>query len=298
VPRSFDIFAFVDHLRRRVGFLVVTCAITACLSLGVSMALPRRYTATARILIDPPAGSDQRMAINPVYLESLKTYEMLALSDHLLLDSLQQFHIRSEKPVSELKRSILRVNIPRSTRILEIAVTLPDPRKAQFLALHLAQRTIDLSRLSAAETERDLITNAQTGLEDAKNRFETAEQVWAGLASDSLSRSAAHSVRVNVAEENREAARNSFELAQRRVQEVRLGTGYRGERLSIIDPGIVPDSYSSPNIFLNVLMAVLVAATACLFYIAWGFNYRIHRGFTVADPLTANRGAPTKLGRP
>ena len=48
-----------------------------CLSLGVSLLLPKRYTATASIVIEPPGGSDVRLstAVSPVYLESLKTYE-------------------------------------------------------------------------------------------------------------------------------------------------------------------------------------------------------------------------------
>ena len=44
-----------------------------------------QYTATARIVIDPPAGTDLRaaMAVSPIYLESLRTYEQFASSDSL-----------------------------------------------------------------------------------------------------------------------------------------------------------------------------------------------------------------------
>ena len=39
----------------------------------ISLLMPREYTATARVVIEPPAGTDSRAAItvSPVYLESL-----------------------------------------------------------------------------------------------------------------------------------------------------------------------------------------------------------------------------------
>jgi uncharacterized protein involved in exopolysaccharide biosynthesis len=54
------------------------------------------------------------------------------------------------------------------------------------------------------------------------------------------------------------AARRAFSAAEGRLQELRFATGYRGERLRIIDPGIVPERPSSPDMMLN-LMAALIA---------------------------------------
>ena len=78
---SFDVFEYIDFLRARWKFL----------ARGVrrrdrgrrsqpAFCFPKRYTATATILIDPPAGGDPRIAtaVSTVYLESLKTYELLA----------------------------------------------------------------------------------------------------------------------------------------------------------------------------------------------------------------------------
>jgi uncharacterized protein involved in exopolysaccharide biosynthesis len=44
---------------------------------------------------------------------------------------------------------VLRVEIVRNTRILEIAATLPDPQRAQALARFLAQETVEMNRAVA-----------------------------------------------------------------------------------------------------------------------------------------------------
>ena len=47
-----------------------------------------------------------------------------------------------------------------------------------------------------------------------------------------------------------------------------------GERLRIIDPGIVPERPSSPNIPLNVLIAFVAAAFLSLVYLGLAFQSR------------------------
>jgi uncharacterized protein involved in exopolysaccharide biosynthesis len=283
VAETFDLFRYFSHLRRRLLFLLVVCGTALFLSLGASLLLPRRYTATARIMIDPPAGSDQRMLINPVYMESLKTYEVLATGDHLFLQAIDHFRLPHPKPIDQLKHSVLKVTIPRNTRILEIAATLPDAPTAQALALYLAQQVVELSRLSTRETERDLIANAEKGLDDARTKMQNAERAWAELESAPVNQTATRSMQIDVAQTQRDAARGNFEAAQRRLQEARLGAGYRGERMTIIDPGVVPERPSSPNIPLNLVIALLISLVAALFYLALDFNYGSRNGFSLAE---------------
>ena len=106
-----------------------------------------QYTATARLVIDPPAGADLRaaMAVSPIYLESLKTYEHFAASDSLFQKAAQQFGLAGG-PSKSLKRRVLQVQLVRNTRILEISVTLPDAKKAQALATFLAEATVETNR--------------------------------------------------------------------------------------------------------------------------------------------------------
>src|SRR5579863_6513069 len=92
---SFDVFEYVDFLRERWKFAAFACGVAIILALAAGLLLPRRYTATATILIDPPAGGDPRIAtaVSTVYLESLKTYEILAMNDQLFMRAAQQFHL-------------------------------------------------------------------------------------------------------------------------------------------------------------------------------------------------------------
>jgi len=283
VAETLDLLRYFGHLRRRILFVLMICGSALFLSLATSLLLPRRYTATARILIDPPAGSDQRMLINPVYMESLKTYEVLASSDNLFSKAVDHFRLPHSEPIDQLKHSVLKVAIPRNTRILEIAATVPDARTAQALALYLAQQVVELSRLSTRETERDLIANAQNGLDDARAKMQDAERAWAELESAPVNQTATRSMHIGMAQTQRDAARGSFEAAQRRLQEARLGAGYRGERMTIIDPGVVPERPSSPNIPLNLVIALLISLVAALFYLALDFNYRGHDGFSLGE---------------
>src|SRR5260370_21992347 len=87
---GFDVVEFLEYLRARRRFVAVCCGSAVLVALAGSWLLPRRYTATASILIGPPAGMDPRAAtsVSPVYLESLKTFEPVAARDSLLLLSL------------------------------------------------------------------------------------------------------------------------------------------------------------------------------------------------------------------
>jgi len=87
------------------------------------------------------------------------------------------------------------------------------------------------------------------------------------------------------------AARAAFEATEARLREVRSTAGYRGERLKIIDPGIVPERPSSPNIPLNVIGALLIAGVGSLLYATIEFSYRKKPAAPLRSSLrVANQG--------
>lgn len=357
---SFDADEFLRHIRRNWVVTPIICGVAVIIAAGVSLLLPRNYTATARILIEPPAGSDQRtfVAVSPIYLESLKTYEHLASGDSLFLRALEQFHLRGHgdtRPVESWKRSVLRVEIPRNTKVLEISATLPDPKTAQALALYLAGETVKLSREVSRRSGEELAADAETQVRDASAHLERAEAAWSGnekrqpvegleervgsaaalrdeaarglmdaemlLAEDAerqkpiaaapgsrsevegihtelrLTRARASLLRERMSALDRETSRLQAVLAERQarsdalltqrkaaetalaateahLREVRGAVGYTGERLNIIDPGIVPERPSSPNTPLNVVAALLLGLIASLLYTLLEFGMR------------------------
>jgi capsular polysaccharide biosynthesis protein len=221
-------------------------------------------------LIESPAAGDLRasMAVSPVYLESLKSYASLASGDRLFADAIEHLHLQRSRSIEQLKQAVLKVTIPRSTKVLEIAATLPDPRQAQALANYIAEQTVALARDLALEADRDALADAQKQRDEARAQLEPSEPAAVNSAAGSAN--AARSTKS-------ESLQLAIEAAQMHLQEVRSTAGYRAERLKIFDPGVVPERPSWPNIPLILLAAVLVALAASLLYVTFEFNYRMEK---------------------
>lgn len=347
---SFDAFDYVEYLRRRWRVLAGALGIALLISLGVSLLLPKRYTATASIVIEPPGGNDVRMgtAVSAVYLESLKTYERFAASDSLFERAAQQFHLRTgggSQALESLKRQVLKVSKLKDTKILEISVTLPDPRRAQSVAQFLANETVSMSGAENLASDNPFVEEAQKQVTEAQARLARAQNAWTALASRSPVESLQSEIdsavnlqgelrqqlvdaQANAAEYQQQAqsgqfAREQLQAAQARaallekrlqevgpeiqrksatlaargaerdallgeikvaqavyeadtarLREMRATAGMHAEQLRVIDPGIIPQRPSSPNIPLNVAAALLVALVASLVYVSVAFVYR------------------------
>jgi uncharacterized protein involved in exopolysaccharide biosynthesis len=347
---SFDANQYFAYLLSRWRFVASCCAMAAALAACISLVLPKKYTATASILIDAPAGNDPRAAtaVSPVYLESLKTYEHFAASDTLFVRAIQRFKLREEAgstPADTLKSRVLKVTKPRDTKLLEISATLADPVKAQSVAQFMAEETVNLNRSLSRQSDDEFTAEARRQMEAAKARLDEADKASAeeaarpgsesleseveGLvelktrlrrelaeanvdtadfaaqqkdsgASGAIQRDLAGAsarreaiakelegisrsirdkesaagrlrARLDRLEADRRAARTAYDSAMTRWNEAQATAGIRGERLKIIDPGIVPQRPSSPNLMLNVLAAVLIALTGALLYATYLF---------------------------
>jgi uncharacterized protein involved in exopolysaccharide biosynthesis len=365
MQEEFDGVQFAHYVRRRWAAIAISCGLAIALAAGVSLLLPKRYTATASILIEPPAGNDPRgaTAVSSVYLESLKTYERFASSDTAITTALRESGLQKKfegVSIDTIKRSVLKVSRPISTKIVEISATLDNPHDAQNLAQHLAEQSVALNRKLDNESSEDLLIEARKALENAENRLRTAEQsrtrivqtegievlqnevtetnalrlsieqelgrTRAALADAeaeartvqgsgepadrtlfstrevdamrarvaSLETQAAALAKTsadatNVLEGRRQrrepldaeltVARANFELARNKLADVQSSSAYRAERLEIMDPGVVPQRPSSPNIPLNVMLAALVSLVLSVGYLALSFGYSKARSY-------------------
>ena len=183
MPEYVNTYRYLSFLASRWRFIAASCAIATSLALGVSLMRPKLYTATCRILIEPPAGIDIRSAlgVSPIYLESLKTYEHFAGSDSLFLRALDRFQLRQRFPdrhIESLKAGILKVGMVRDTKILEIKVTLPDAKTAQALAQYLGDETVKLSRSVDQEADQDLSQAIEKQEAEAQARLDRSEAAW------------------------------------------------------------------------------------------------------------------------
>ncbi|HEU5023256.1 MAG TPA: hypothetical protein VFT60_15265 [Bryobacteraceae bacterium] len=353
--RPFDAVDFALYLRSRWRVAAITCVTALAIAGAAAMLLPRRYTATATLIIQPPASADPRaaLAVSPVYLESLKTYLNFATSDTLFQRALAELDLRRRYPetsVESLKRHILSVTKPAATRLIEIQATLDEPREAERLARFIAEQTVAMNRsldersgdaavkqaeenvahaearlqkaMKAAasngaasvdaltadlkntselkyDVEREL-AQARTDLADLKaqagsfpagdekaawNARETAATLARALDLDiqrkhfetMIAGKAAALERAKPVRDSLEAeqklARTDLETSRAQLNEVRASMAYRGERLEVLDPGIVPERPSSPNIPLMLIAALGLAIVASMAYLAAAFGY-------------------------
>jgi uncharacterized protein involved in exopolysaccharide biosynthesis len=345
--QSPDAFRYFGYVRMRWRFVAASCLTAVVLATAVSLLLPRQYTATARILIESPAGADPRaaVAVSPIYLESLKTYEHFAGSDSLFQKAASRLQLRAllgNKPIESLKKSVLKVGLVHNTRILEVEATLPDASRAQALAQLLAEETVSMNRSLSSAGGQDLIQSIVQQQSDARARVDRTEAEWSRLRSDEpvddlqaaveqagelrsnlerqkaaanldLAEAAAsepdqeRNARAGLAELgkqldalNRQTAEKEKVLAGRlarrerieaeykiaqtalaaidnRLRDARNDVAWRGERLSIIDPGVVPERPSSPNLPLNLAAALLLGLLLPAVYLALEMNLQQQR---------------------
>ncbi len=366
---TFDAYAFLMHLARRWRLCATACAVSGGMALIVSLLLPAKYTATARILIEPPGSSDPRAAtaVSPVYLESLRTYEHFALSDSLFERAVNELEIRDPvdpEPLSTLKKRILDVEIPMTTKILAIEVTLPNPKKARDLAAFIADETVRLSQQTNVESDRSQTESIERMRAEAQNRVRQIETESLKVAEDTPAEGLAEELealiqakglvqrqrlmvrdlhgdllatletdnsessrqdvrnaekRLDLLEKEmvsldqqitrkrlelgtrgarreqidaeRQAAWKALEESEARLAHVRSAGGARGERLQVIDSGVIPEKASSPNISLNVLVALILALLGSLLYVTLEFSFQLRRAEARRESLrVASRG--------
>ena len=360
--QTFDAFEYVDYLRRRWRVAAAACGVALLLSLAVSLLLPKRYTATASIVIEPPGGNDVRLstAVSPVYLESLKTYERFASSDTLFARAAERFHLiepGTSQSIESLKARVLKVAKLRDTKILEISATLTDPKTAQGLVQYLADETVSSSRSESLASDTDFLGKAQKQTTEAHLRLEqiqkesadaavnaptealqsevdaavelqgkvqqqlvaaeadfaeyqqqaqsggqyAGEQLQAARArvtllqkrSDELDRQiqqksktlATRLAKREQLQTETKLAQSAYEALSNRLHDLEVTAGSHAEQLRVIDPGIIPQRPSSPNIPLNVAAALFLAFASSIVYLSLAFAYRRKSiGFEPAIP--------------
>jgi uncharacterized protein involved in exopolysaccharide biosynthesis len=354
-----DFLSFVEYLRGRWVVAALACGVALAVTGLGSLLMPKRYTATASILIEPPAGNDPRgnTAISPVYLESLRTYEHFASSDSLFEQALKDLQFRevfSGIPIETLKHRILKVSKLRDTKILEIRATLDTPQQAQSFAHYIAEHTAAMNRELEAISVQELSQATQYVVDIARRKLEAARQardifisqqpitpLETKVANESELKSrvdrelmegrvdlAAYRARLKggasqpshqnssegveeaaaaadaqvqtlvrqsqelsisisadtallerrkhqreILDKELQTAQSQYETETTRNNEVLASAVFRGERLAVVDPGVVPERPSSPNIPVNLAVSLIGSLTISVLYLAIAFSY-------------------------
>jgi succinoglycan biosynthesis transport protein ExoP len=147
----------VGKLRRHWRWIVGGAGACAGAALLVSLFSPRIYRATTYIMVSESkigSGSGdtpwQQMATLPTFVPFVD-------NDTIIRESLEKFHL--DRPPYNLtaerfrRRGYLDVQIPKSTRLLEVDIEFPNARIAADFANDLATRAVQFNdRMNAADT--------------------------------------------------------------------------------------------------------------------------------------------------
>lgn len=309
MPDQLEGRLYLEHLLRRWRLPALTLAVALTASLTFSLVQTKRYTATVSLVIDPPVTSDPRaaMAVSPIYLESLRTYEHYASSDHLFAEAEKKFGLRDtvRRPltIESLKRKVLQVSVLKNTKILEIAVTLADPSKAHALAGYIAEQTIALNRATSRRVDDELADAARRDVERATAKLHASQSdLRAGIARTpanerlgtdvdrpnspagrespefaALMLMAGRKTAVDLLFAEYRAARDALDQAERNLRELQNLAGYRTERITLLDPGFVPERPSSPNMPWNLFAAATLALVVSFVYLTVEFGLQTQR---------------------
>jgi uncharacterized protein involved in exopolysaccharide biosynthesis len=80
----------------------------------------------------------------------------------------------------------------------------------------------------------------------------------------------------------RKAVQASLAAVEAHLRDARGETGFRGERLKVIDPGIVPQRPSSPNLALNLLAALVAGLVLPVLFLTLQMSFQQRRALTRA----------------
>ena len=93
---------------------------------------------------------------------------------------------------------------------------------------------------------------------------------------------------VSSAEAQLKDAHVSYEQAAKRMEDMKALAGFGGERLSLLDPGVVPERPSSPNIPLNVAVALALGTILSLLYLTVEYSLSEQRAAAMHEAKWAS----------
>jgi capsular exopolysaccharide synthesis family protein len=130
--RAVELGDYLDILRRRWLSVLIIVLTTLALASAVTLAMPKKYTATTRLFIAVAGVSATDLAQGSNFAEKqMASYAEVATSPLVLAPVISQLGLRTTP--TELAKSI-EATVPDRTVILEIAATDLDPARAEQIA--------------------------------------------------------------------------------------------------------------------------------------------------------------------
>jgi capsular polysaccharide biosynthesis protein len=169
-------------LRKRFR-LIALCTLVAALAAGVlSFWQAKLYRATTYLLLAESKLADvDSKSTNFVYYELLRSYETLINNDYLVAKTIQKFELQKapyELSVDSFRRrGILRVELSKNTRLLEVTVEFPNARLAAEICNYFVNQAVAFNEeLNSRDAEKAHSSWGTTGprrpgMEVARNKL-------------------------------------------------------------------------------------------------------------------------------
>ena len=211
---------------------------------------------------------------------------------------------RSARDAATDAEAILKAASERLARANRARAIFSETQQVDSLAAeidNMAELRFDLARdLQEAKStlrefearERREAGGSSAEAEAAQARISTIEQQDAALAKAIKAKSPVLErlkERRDELDSEQRAARAELEAAKNRLSEAHASIAYHGDRISILDPGIVPERPSFPNPVLNVAVALLLSLAGAVSWIAFRYGYDrskvepVKRSYSFAD---------------
>ena len=170
-------------LRKRLR-LIVLCTLAAAAGAGLlSFWQPRLYRATTHLLLAESKLADiDSKTTSFVYYEVLRSYETLINNDYLVSKTIQKLDLQKapyELSVDSFRRrGILRVELSKNTRLLEVNVEFPNPQLAAEICNYFVNQAVAFNEeLNSRDAEKarlflkEQLDRAAQNMEVARNRL-------------------------------------------------------------------------------------------------------------------------------
>jgi non-specific protein-tyrosine kinase len=245
---------------RRWGWLIGLGTILVTLTaLGISLLLPKSYTAYATILVSPQTSSTSGLQSGDALLgqQMVRTYESLIITQPVLEAVITGLGLNMT--TEELAKHI-STRIPRETVTIKVMAEDHDPKLAQRLANTIAQTFIEQNRrlsvgtlTQSKETLARQIAKLNTEIENTSRQIDPLRNLVVGGQGTPQDAILLQQLQAELAQN---LQTNSTLL--KNMQEIELAETRAAEGLRLIEPAVEPIKPTKPNVPLNAGAGFLV----------------------------------------
>ncbi len=183
-----------------------------------------------------------------------------------------------ERIVGALVKAELRPGAEASRARAEVALAETQVAQAdQAVDVSRAALSVEFSYREPEERDRQLAQQLKSQAGELERQSAAKQELLARRVAE-----------VSSAEAQLKDAHASYEQAEKRAEDLGALTGFRGERLSLLDPGVEPERPSSPNTPLNVVVALALGTILSLLYVTVEYSFGEQRAEAVREARWAS----------